>query len=98
MAVRFRPERLAVTATTIVAAHVGVLQIARRPVARDRPRAVVPRAARLLDQRRALLGERLTRGQVLGAVEILATLDPGLLAMRVRRERAAVPDREIGVL
>src|SRR6516225_8549245 len=99
LAVGLAEERHRVPVTAIVAALVGVLQIARRPVA---PVAGGARGllggARGGDQRRALGRQLGAAGEIGGSVEVLAALDPRLLAHRVRRQRLAAPDREVGVL
>src|SRR5438552_18286360 len=70
----------------------------------ERRRALARTTSRFLrrphpgDQRGALVRERFACRQVGGAIEVLAALDPGLLARRVGRQRAPVPDREVGVL
>src|SRR5262249_50834240 len=95
---RLGHERLIGLVAALIPAHVGVLEIARWPVGGARRPAVAMGHPRLRDQRLAFLRQRRAAGEILLAIEVLPALDPGLEAQRIRRERASVPHREVGVL
>jgi hypothetical protein len=89
---------VALVLATVVAALIGVLEVARRPVALVAGGPALLCRTRGRDQRRTLGRQLGAAGEVGGTVEVLPALDPRLLAHRVGRQRLAAPDREVGVL